>query len=577
MALAMKKWSEHAAACVARGEKLPETLDAIGQWAHELGNTLFPGTPVAGGYGIPRDSGARTTELTHRLFEQALKPTLDFFQRDWYNVVDRSTGAPPSFPATELPERLAARDPTALSLSHLSRIRTALGETVTARVDIAPAEGERGYRVTTVYPSDPARIEAIRDELAQRWEEMGVIPAGDPRAVEAAADFYYDYIRLYWHDHGNDEIGMSLIAGYLEQKDFPVTGLAPETSLSGGAFQNDRETFVRRFSEGAYLRFAEQSQSEDAVFASAPSAKGVQAPLADLSRLDGLLSGFPTLQRAFRRNPRTLQSLLEHPSAAALVLQTLQDMQSLRARQQPLTPPGNARPYSALSLRNYHLSQLLTRKVEARDDLGRQPGFRDEWRNDPVRTGQYLDHLYLQAKDAQPGFAQLVNDLALLTGGEPQLRGEPKDRGRLLDKLSKYGGDASRLTDLLAARIVFKDVNTLYQALDRLNESAQVTLIGFEDRIISPQFSGYRDVTTLLRLPNGHVAEFRLELRALTEYAAQVEHPLYEVIRDVRAQAAEEGRPLSNAESYLVGWLLRHAQNGYRSALLRSVEWARPR
>jgi hypothetical protein len=305
------------------------------------------------------------------------------------------------------------------------------------------------------------------------------------------------------------------------------------------------------------------------------SAGPASAPVADLSRLDGLLSGFPALQRALRRNPRTQQALREHPRAAALVLQTLQDMQTLRARRQPLTPPGNARPYSALLLKQHGLSQRLAREVEVRDDLGRQPGFRDEWRNDPVLTGRYLDGLYFQAKDAQPGFAQLVTGLAQLTGGQAQLREQPKDRGRLLDKLSKYGGDASRLTDLVAGRIVFKDVNALYQALDRLNKSDQVTLIGFEDRIISPQFSGYRDVTTRLRLSNGHVAELRLELRALTEYAAQVEHPLYEVIRDVRAQAAEEGRPLSDAERYLVDTLLQHAQYGYHRAFLDSVKWAR--
>jgi len=296
---------------------------------------------------------------------------------------------------------------------------------------------------------------------------------------------------------------------------------------------------------------------------------------ADLARLDRLLKGFPELQLALGRNPRTWMALQAHPRAAALVLQTVQDMHTLRARGQPLDPPGNARPHSTLVLRAIHLSQRVAREVEGRGDLGGQPGFLPQWSNDGPRTEQYLDELYRQAQEAQPGFVQLVTELARSTGAQAQLREEPKDRARLRDKLSKYKGDASRLTDLVAGRLVFETVDALYQALERLHASAQVSLIRFEDRIITPQYSGYRDVTTLLRLPNGHVAELRLELRALTEYAAQVEHPLYEVVRDIEAQAKALGRPLNAAEKYLVQTLRQHAQYGYHRAFLDSVKWAR--
>lgn len=256
MAQAMEAWSARAAEGIAAGEPLGAILDDIGASAHELGRRLYPGTPVADDYGVARDSGARTTDLTHRLFADALAPTLDFITRDWANVVDRRTGAAPTFPPSQLRERLAAGDPESLSLSHLSRMQTADGEAITARVDITPNEGAdgAGHRVTTVYPSDPAQIETIREALSERWAQMAGIPPGDPRAVEAAADFYYDYIRLYWHVHGNDEIGTSLVSGYLEEKGFPVSGINQNNGPSAGAFQNDRETFIRRFAEGEYLR-----------------------------------------------------------------------------------------------------------------------------------------------------------------------------------------------------------------------------------------------------------------------------------------------------------------------------------
>lgn len=309
MAQAMEEWSARAAEGIAAGEPLGNVLDDIGASAHELGSRLYPGTPVAGGYGVARDSGARTTDLTHRLFAHALEPTLDFITRDWANVVDRNTGAAPTFPASQLRERLAARDPEALSLSHLSRMETVEGETITARVDIEPndAADSAGYRVTTVYPSDPARIEAIQQGLSERWAQMAEIPQGDPRAVEAAADFFYDYIRLYWHVHGNDEIGTSLVSGYLEEKGFPVRGVNPDASPSAGAFHNDRESFVQRFAEGEYLRFSTPQ---------APSASP-SGPRADLSRVlreaqggDAILVALASAPPDALRNPDLIRQAL---------------------------------------------------------------------------------------------------------------------------------------------------------------------------------------------------------------------------------------------------------------------------
>ena len=310
MAQAMEAWSARAAEGIAAGEPLGAILDDIGASAHELGPRLYPGTPVADDYGVARDSGARTTDLTHRLFADALAPTLDFITRDWANVVDRRTGAAPSFPPSQLRERLAAGDPEALSLSHLSRMQTADGEAITARVDITPNEGADGdgHRVTTVYPSDPAQIEAIREALSERWAQMAGIPPGDPRAVEAAAHFYYDYIRLYWHVHGNDEIGTSLVSGYLEEKGFPVSGINQSNGPAAGAFQNDRETFIRRFAEGEYLRFPAPPAASPA----APS--GPQGDLAQVLREaqggDAILEALASAPPEALRDPDLIRQAL---------------------------------------------------------------------------------------------------------------------------------------------------------------------------------------------------------------------------------------------------------------------------
>ena len=72
----------------------------------------------------------------------------------------------------------------------------------------------------------------------------------------------------------------------------------------------------------------------------------------------------------------------------------------------------------------------------------------------------------------------------------------------------------------------------------------------FNDRISTPEASGYADIQMNLRMSNGHVAEFRLKLRAVQEFAA-TEHALYEVRRSFEPVAAEANRPLTPEETAL--------------------------
>ena len=58
-------------------------------------------------------------------------------------------------------------------------------------------------------------------------------------------------------------------------------------------------------------------------------------------------------------------------------------------------------------------------------------------------------------------------------------------------------------------------------------------IVGCQDRFLAPMGSGYRDVQLVLRMRNGHMAEFRLHLAALDAVAVW-EHALYEVRRDIR-------------------------------------------
>lgn len=96
-------------------------------------------------------------------------------------------------------------------------------------------------------------------------------------------------------------------------------------------------------------------------------------------------------------------------------------------------------------------------------------------------------------------------------------------------------------------------------------------IVEFNDRFRNPQGSGYRDIQLLLRLSDGHVAEFRLHLAALDEVAVW-EHPPFEVKRDVEALALEEGRVLTARESAIVGGIIRRRQELFWNASISTLQ-----
>lgn len=181
MASAMEEWKAVVEEGIANGDSLDQILERIAPSAQDLARELFAGTPIADGYGVPRDSGARTTDLTHRLFESSLEPTLDFVESDWDNVVNSRTGESPSFPASELRERLEAGDPEVFDLVHLTRMDTPRGEVISAIVTFSPdpREGSRGYKVVTAYPSNPNTIK----RSGRGWRRAGRRPRTFPPAT----------------------------------------------------------------------------------------------------------------------------------------------------------------------------------------------------------------------------------------------------------------------------------------------------------------------------------------------------------------------------------------------------------
>ncbi|SCL19258.1 toxin glutamine deamidase domain-containing protein [Micromonospora inyonensis] len=287
--------------------------------------------------------------------------------------------------------------------------------------------------------------------------------------------------------------------------------------------------------------------------------------LAQRPDLVSMVLATPELMASLTARPLTMHHLASHQQAIDVLVSVMADISSRGP--DAVVSAGTPEP-EATPLTNEQ--RRISSSVETQVDDVDQPGFDQRRRGDSAYRRQYLDGLYVAAAEAQAELAGLAERLARDGNqqiGKPGWRAAPKNRRRAEDKVDKYHGDVSQLRDLAAAKIEFRSLGRLYSVLDRLRHESDVRIVSIDDRFERPQRSGYRDVQLLLKMSNGHIAEFRLHLAALDEVAVW-EHALYEVRRDLKALAKQEGRPLRLMEQAIFDGVLRREQELFWGALL---------
>ncbi|MER7889171.1 toxin glutamine deamidase domain-containing protein [Micromonospora sp. NPDC094482] len=286
----------------------------------------------------------------------------------------------------------------------------------------------------------------------------------------------------------------------------------------------------------------------------------------DLARM---ILATPELLSSLTARPLTLYHLSSHQQAVDALGEVLDDIAVRGAETVAAEAPRPPRPTPLTEEQ-----RRISRSVAVKPDGVSQQGFAHDRRTDASYRKRYLDALYRDAAAAQVDLNQLAIALAHVDGvqvGQPGWRKQPKDRRRAEDKVNKYKGDASWLRDLAAAKVEFRSLDPLYAALARVRDHPDLAIVGFEDRFVEPQDSGYRDVQLILKMRNGHLAEFRLHLASLDEVAVW-EHSLFEVRRDLESLARAEGRPLTPEERAIVAGILRKEQELFWRALLATYE-----
>jgi len=176
-------------------------------------------------------------------------------------------------------------------------------------------------------------------------------------------------------------------------------------------------------------------------------------------------------------------------------------------------------------------------------------------RSTPGQPTSDLGTLYRSAKLTNAPFQDAVADLC--TGlGEHCRCDTPKKMGRAVEKVWRcYGGDVSRLVDLVRSSAVFDSVEDMRACLQRIAGSDAVQLLRIKNRFDlgydSKLSGGYRDVSMNLALagagapPPGevaeedagaHVCELQLQLRDFYKLKKADGHKRYVEFRNLRAE-----------------------------------------
>jgi hypothetical protein len=141
-----------------------------------------------------------------------------------------------------------------------------------------------------------------------------------------------------------------------------------------------------------------------------------------------------------------------------------------------------------------------------------------------------------------------------------------KSKQRALDKVTtKHTGNSEKITDIARTSIVAQDIPEMMKAFELLEQNTQ--LLRIKNRFVTPNPSGYRDLSLLVRLPeSGIIAEVQLHLEAFSVIKNGKEHDNYEQIQQIQRLQLRENRELSEIELASIAKLRKESQQMYQQA-----------
>ena len=138
--------------------------------------------------------------------------------------------------------------------------------------------------------------------------------------------------------------------------------------------------------------------------------------------------------------------------------------------------------------------------------------------------------------------------------------------------VSRWEGDASRITDYARATLAFPTIEKMYEGLEEIKESGLIVL-SVVDSFKTPCLGGYRDITIIFRdFVNGHIGEIQLNTHKIMDFKMGLGTELFHIIRQLMAIPKVEKRPLTESESICLDTLFAIEKQGYDTAYRASYE-----
>lgn len=137
---------------------------------------------------------------------------------------------------------------------------------------------------------------------------------------------------------------------------------------------------------------------------------------------------------------------------------------------------------------------------------------------------------------------------------------------------TRWNGDASRITDYARATVGVDNFFQVYQCLYAIQNST-LEIIDIQDHFFNPYPENYRDINIVFKdKVNGHLGEIQINTISLLDYKNSKGHDLFDQIRNIRAHAHQENRPLSYEENEIINQCTQESIIGYNNAFQNSLK-----
>lgn len=171
-------------------------------------------------------------------------------------------------------------------------------------------------------------------------------------------------------------------------------------------------------------------------------------------------------------------------------------------------------------------------------------------------------------KKIKPDFDKLLIKIAKTVIGKAVIV-PLKNPKKALHKIEfEYGGDISKIKDLLRGSIIIQNINKLDNAIYEIQKNFKV--IKIKNRFDKPPEDGYRDVLFHIKFKK-EICEIQVHLNELINTKEYINHLLYDVKKIIKHQAKKVNREIYPWENRIIRKIVAIEKYSNEQAFIREI------